>query len=206
MPTSTYFNLPEDKRERIFNAAVSEFAQRNVQAARLSNIVEKAGIPRGSMYQYFRDKEDLYIHIYDTLRAQRAEYVKPAFELYKKEPFLAFFEEFFIRDSEYLLEHPLHLEIGKHCYGHAHGVSRKLIQKIQNRYKDIFLVGIDFDRERGYIRMDVNCSELADFCVHLVTDIFIFQSVYDCPSINDIRERTMAMMQIIKYGVLPQSC
>ena len=201
MPTSTYFNLPEDKRERIFNAAVNEFARNNVQAASLSNIVTEAGIPRGSIYQYFQDKEDIYVHVYETLRGMRAEYVKPAFELYKKEPFLVFFEEFFLRDSEYLLNHPLHLEIGKHCYGHAHGVSHKLIQKIKNRYKEIFLIGIDYDRERGYIRADVDCSVLADLCVHFVTDIFIFQSVYDSATMSDVRERNIAMMQIIRHGV-----
>ena len=203
MPTSTYFNLPDDKRERIFNAAVNEFARRNVQAASLSNIVAEAGIPRGSMYQYFQDKEDIYVYVLETLRGRRAEYVKPAFELYKKEPFMVFFEEFFTRDSEYLLNHPLHLEIGKHCYGHAYGVSHKLIQKIKNRYKEIFLIGIDYDRERGYIRPDVDCSILADLCVHFVTDIFIFQSVYASTTINDIRERNIAMMQIIKNGVVP---
>ena len=203
MPTSTYFNLPEDKRERIFNAAVGEFARNNIEAASISHIINEAGIPRGSMYQYFRDKEDVYVYVFEALRERRAEYVKPAFELYKKEPFLTFYEEFYIRDSEYLMHNPLHLEIGKHCYGHARGVSHKLIQKIKNRYKEIFLIGLDYDRERGFIRADVDCSVLADLCVHFVTDIFIFQNVYDCTSVSDVRQRTIAMMQIIKNGVMP---
>ena len=203
LPTKTYFNLSKEKRERIFNAAINEFARGSIQTASISNIVAEAGIPRGSIYQYFRNKEDIYVHVFETLRNQRAEYVKPAFDLYKKEPFMVFFEEFFIRDSEYLLLNPLHLEVGKHCYGHAHGVSQKLILKIKNRYKEIFLIGLDYDRERGIIRQDVDCSVLADLCVHFVTDIFIFQCIYDCTSISDIRERTMTMMQFIKNGVVP---
>jgi AcrR family transcriptional regulator len=195
--------LPEDKRERIFNAAIKEFANNNVQSASIANIIADAGIPRGSIYQYFRDKEDIYIYVYETLRNNRAEYVKPAFDLYKKEPFFVFFEDFFIRDCEFFMLHPLHLEIGKQCYSHAKGVSHKIIQKIKGRYKEIFIIGLDYDKDRGYIRADVNCSVLADLCVHFMTDIFIFQSIYDSTSINDVRERTMAMLQIIKNGVIP---
>ena len=203
MPTKTYFNLQDEKRERIFQAAMNEFALRNVQEASLANIVTMAGISRGSIYQYFQDKEDIYIHVFEKLRAERAEYVKPAFELYKKEPFMIFFEDFFFRESEFFMKHPQHLEIGKCCYAHAHGISRKLIQTYQNRYREIFLLGIDYDRERGLIRADVNCAVLADLCVHLVTDIFIFQSVYNSLTLNDIREQTIATMRIIRNGVEP---
>ena len=203
MPTSTFFNLPAEKRERIFAAAINEFAQRNIQSASLSNIVAEAGIARGSIYQYFRDKEDIYIYVFEALRARRAEYVEPAFALYKKEPFLVFFENFYIRDSEYLLNHPLHIEMGKHLYGHAHGVSRKLIQKIQNRYRELFLIGIDYDIGRGLMRPDIDCGILADLCVHLVTDIFIFQSLNNSLTIENIREQATGTMFIIRNGVAP---
>ena len=201
MPTQTFFNLPEDKRERIFQAAANEFAQRNIEAAKLSNIVAAAKIPRGSIYQYFNDKEDIYIHVVEAMREKRAEYVKPAFELYKKEPFLKFFEDFYIRDSSFLSTHPGQLEVGKHMYGHAHGVSRKLIQRYQNRYRDIFLLGIDYDMERGAIRPDIDRAVLADLCVHLVTDIFIFQNLNHNLTLDSIREQAASMMRIIRCGV-----
>ncbi|MDR1703739.1 MAG: TetR/AcrR family transcriptional regulator [Clostridiales bacterium] len=203
MPTSTFFNLPEEKRNRIFSAAVNEFAQRNIEAASFSNIVAEAGISRGSIYQYFRDKEDMYIYVFETLRAARAEYVAPAYRLYKKEPFLTFFEEFYMRDSEFLLNHPLHIEMGKHLYGHGHGVSRKLIAQIQDRYKERFIIGIDYDIERGNIRKDVNCAILADLCVHLVTDVFIFQMLRSSLTVANIRQQARGMLHILKNGVLP---
>ena len=203
MPTPTFFNLPEDKRERIFAAAANEFAQRNIEAAKLSNIVAAAKIPRGSIYQYFTGKDDIYIYVVEALRERRAEYVKPAFELYKKEPFLKFFEDFYVRDSSFLSTHPVQMEVGKHMYGHAHGVSRKLIQRYQNRYRDIFLLGIDFDMERGVIRPDIDQAVLADLCVHIVTDIFIFQNLNNTLTLDSIREQAAAMMRIIGGGVEP---
>ena len=67
MPTATFFNLPEEKRNRIFNAAVEEFAGFRFSDASINRIVKAAGIPRGSFYQYFDGKEDLYLHILEKI-------------------------------------------------------------------------------------------------------------------------------------------
>jgi len=60
MPKDTFFNLPQDKRQRILNIAVAEFASNPYDVASISDIVRKAGIAKGSFYQYFEDKKDLY--------------------------------------------------------------------------------------------------------------------------------------------------
>ncbi len=205
MPTQTFLNLPEEKQRRILNAAVKEFGQRNVQEANLSNIVSDAGIARGSLYQYFPNKDDLYIYVFDTLRAERSEYVEPAFALYKKEPFIKFFEKFYLLDSEYLLRNPSHIELGKHLYSYARGVSQRLIQRLQTRYKDIFLVGIETDKEKGLITRRVNSTTLADLCVHFVTDVFIFQSVSQQLSMKNIRENIRQTLYILEMGMAPRA-
>ena len=58
MPKATFFNLKEEKRLKIENALVKEFSRGTLEEASISNIVQEAGIPRGSFYQYFEDKED----------------------------------------------------------------------------------------------------------------------------------------------------
>lgn len=58
MPKATFFNLKEEKRLKIENALVKEFSRGTLEEASISNIVHEAGIPRGSFYQYFEDKED----------------------------------------------------------------------------------------------------------------------------------------------------
>jgi AcrR family transcriptional regulator len=72
MPKPTFFNLSEEKRKRIFNAAVKEFASRRFSEASINKIVKEAKIPWGSYYQYFDDKEDLYRYVYtEILRKKR---------------------------------------------------------------------------------------------------------------------------------------
>ena len=63
MPKETFYNLSEEKRQRIFQAAVSEFASHKFSEASLNRIVKAAKIPWGSFYQYFEDKEDLYLYV-----------------------------------------------------------------------------------------------------------------------------------------------
>jgi AcrR family transcriptional regulator len=60
MPTSTFFALPAERRDRLVREAIAEFAERTFAEASLSAIARRARIPKGSVYQYFEDKLDLY--------------------------------------------------------------------------------------------------------------------------------------------------
>lgn len=63
MPKITFFNLPENKRQTLINEARREFSRAPLYEASIANIIKGAGIPRGSFYQYFDDKEDIYFFI-----------------------------------------------------------------------------------------------------------------------------------------------
>ncbi|PRP90843.1 Fatty acid metabolism regulator protein [Enhygromyxa salina] len=60
MPKPTFLNLPQEKRRRITELALDEFSTHPYRQASLSRIVSRAGIAKGSMYQYFENKLDLY--------------------------------------------------------------------------------------------------------------------------------------------------
>jgi len=70
-----------DKRERILTAAERVFARRGFFAARVSGIAKDAGVADGTIYLYFKSKDDLLISLFenrmkqvnDTLRAAIAE-------------------------------------------------------------------------------------------------------------------------------------
>ena len=63
MPTNTFFNLPEEKKNKILKSANKEFARVPLEQASIKNIVETAEIARGSFYQYFEDKDDLFEYV-----------------------------------------------------------------------------------------------------------------------------------------------
>ncbi|WP_423189914.1 TetR/AcrR family transcriptional regulator [Alkalibacterium sp. f15] len=68
MPTQTFFNLPEDKKKRLIAGAMKEFSAKSLNEASISNIVKNAKISRGSFYQYFEDKKDLYFFLIGKFR------------------------------------------------------------------------------------------------------------------------------------------
>lgn len=63
LPTSTFFNLRPEKQERLLTAAAREFAAQPFHEASINSMIRAAGIPRGSFYMYFRDKEELFQYL-----------------------------------------------------------------------------------------------------------------------------------------------
>ena len=66
MPSTTFYNLPAEKRERLLSAARAEFARAPYEEASVNRMIRAAGIPRGSFYMYFTDKEELFRFLMET--------------------------------------------------------------------------------------------------------------------------------------------
>jgi len=59
-----------DKRRRILQAAVSVFARKGYFAARVSDVARKAGVADGTIYLYFRGKEDILVRLFDEVMSE----------------------------------------------------------------------------------------------------------------------------------------
>lgn len=59
MIKKTFYNLPDEKRQRIIDAILSEFSRSSSDKININRIIKAANISRGSFYQYFDDKVDL---------------------------------------------------------------------------------------------------------------------------------------------------
>jgi TetR/AcrR family fatty acid metabolism transcriptional regulator len=54
----------EDKRRRIIDAAVKVFAEKGFFGSRVSEIAEAAGVADGTIYLYFKSKDDILISLF----------------------------------------------------------------------------------------------------------------------------------------------
>jgi TetR/AcrR family fatty acid metabolism transcriptional regulator len=54
-----------EKRTRIIDAAIDVFAAKGYRSARISDIARGAGVADGTIYLYFRNKEDLLLTIFE---------------------------------------------------------------------------------------------------------------------------------------------
>ncbi|KRM92023.1 TetR/AcrR family transcriptional regulator [Liquorilactobacillus cacaonum] len=71
MPKETFFNLDDAKKERLFEALSFEFSKKSFDDSAISVIIDRAGIPRGSFYQYFEDKLDCYLYFVGQIQDEQ---------------------------------------------------------------------------------------------------------------------------------------
>jgi len=67
MPKSTFFNLSDEKKDKILDSAINEFSQNCYGKITIDKIIQKAEIPKGSFYQYFENKDDLYVFLFNQI-------------------------------------------------------------------------------------------------------------------------------------------
>lgn len=68
MPKKTFYNLSEEKKKKITDAACREFLRVPYEEVSINQIIKQAEISRGSFYQYFDDKDDLFDYIVSAYR------------------------------------------------------------------------------------------------------------------------------------------
>jgi len=64
------------KKHRIVEAAVRVFAQKGYASATVADIAATAGIGKGTIYEYFASKEDLFFAVFEWFRMQTGAAVK----------------------------------------------------------------------------------------------------------------------------------
>lgn len=73
MPKDTFFNLPHEKKQRVIKAAVDEFSKRHYSQVSINGIIKQADIPKGSFYQYFENKDDVFIYLFTQVSDSKIE-------------------------------------------------------------------------------------------------------------------------------------
>lgn len=106
MPKETFHNLPNEKKEKIKNAFLREFAIHPYDKASLSSVVKSLGIAKGSVYQYFDDKLDLFIYLIEECSAVKMKYIG---HLRRKDfdDFWTYFRALYEEGVKFDLENPL---------------------------------------------------------------------------------------------------
>lgn len=104
MPSDTFFRLPEEKRQRFLNAAWYEFTTARFSDVSINQIIRNAKIPRGSFYQYFTDKDDLFHYLTHSMHTYFLDLFRLALKKVRgdlrKFP-LFFFDAFLQTDQEF---------------------------------------------------------------------------------------------------------
>lgn len=127
MPKQTFFNLEPQRRESVVAAAVEEFARHPYEQASLTRIVENCGIAKGSMYQYFDDKLDLYLYIVELAYERKRDYVGRAFAL--EGDIFRVLEEYYRQSFLFSKDFPLLHRVANNFWSSRAGILRTELEE-----------------------------------------------------------------------------
>jgi len=103
---STFRHLPADKQERVLTAALEEFANKGYHQASLNKVVAQAGIAKGSIYQYFPNKEGLFSFLFQQALVLVRRTLTAVKEETLEEKFFVRLEKSLQAGIRFLREHP----------------------------------------------------------------------------------------------------
>lgn len=106
MPKDTFFNLPEEKRALISKVALEEFAEYSFDQASINRIVSNAGIAKGSFYQYFEDKKDLFLYLIQVATEEKLNYFSPILSNPNEHDFFTLIREIYLSGMRFAVAHP----------------------------------------------------------------------------------------------------
>ena len=142
------------RRESIIQAAIDVFSKKDFKTASISEIAQKAGIADGTIYQYFRNKEDLFFSIpiekTNEFRSQlelHLEGISGAFNKIRK--FVWYFLYFFKTNPEYGRILMLEMRVSKgFVKTETYGFLKQSVSQVMN----IIIEG----QNEGVIRQDTD--------------------------------------------------
>jgi AcrR family transcriptional regulator len=107
MPTATWARVDPARRAAVVEAAEAEFGAHGFSRGSLNVIARRAGVAKGSLFQYFADKRDLYAFIADVGSQRVRSYLEDCIrELDPRRPFFEFLTDLLDAWAAYFADHP----------------------------------------------------------------------------------------------------
>lgn len=203
MPKETFFNLDEEKQQRIIEASLDEFSSYTFTEAKLSRIIKASKIPRGSFYQYFEDKKDLYIYLFGIMAQKKIEFMSDLLPNPEDTPFLDLFEELYNRGIKFANSDPRFVKLSRYLMLSGGSLLDEVFGDNLELAKQYYMNYIETDKKLGRIRENVDSEFLADFVVQATTNI-AFNEVGKSNELDVDRmfERIKNIISILKKGII----
>lgn len=174
MLTGTFVKLTKSKQDKIFYSALKEFAMKGYSLASTNNICKEALISKGSMFQYFKNKENLFLFVIKKALAEVIHVYKKNYILNTENMTL---KEIFINSCFHLLEfyerYPYHYKLYLRINYEIDAPNYKELRRYLVKYiSAITHQFIEIGKERKILREDIN-SDLVVFLINSMLNRFI---------------------------------
>ena len=207
MPTQTFFNLPEEKQHRLTQAARDEFSRVPFDKASINQIVQAAGVSRGSFYQYFDSKEDVLQYILSGFRQKGLAQAKQSLADSGGDLFAMFCHIF-----DYTISHAaceINLDFCRNLFTDQGLVNRVFGQggagcKLDALTAMAQAISPFVDREHLAANTEDDLAQMLGV-LWLVTGNTLARAFWDPPQRDTVRAQFLRQMELVKNGFARRS-
>ncbi len=160
--TEKFTHLADTKQSSIIEASITEFARNGFKNASVNKIVEKAGIAKGSLFNYFKSKNLLFDHIYQIALREVKSYLAKVRDESENDDFFTRFGKIIKAGILFINKHPRLAKIYFRLLNSddsPHG--KEIIQNLHSeaiRYLSQF---VETGKVRNELRSDLNTNMVA---------------------------------------------
>jgi AcrR family transcriptional regulator len=158
VPTATWDRLPASRRHAVLVAAEAEFSTRGFSGGSLNVIARNAGVAKGSLFQYFTDKADLYAHLSELasqrIRVHMEQYIAGA---RWDDGFFPAYTRLLLEWVEYFRTHPVERAMTAAVNLEPDQVARSAVRGVANRhYLEVLRPMLQRAQATGDLRADAD--------------------------------------------------
>ena len=201
MPKETFIKLKPLKKKKLMDAMTKELSIHTFEHLSIANIVRDARIPRGSFYQYFEDKEDLYLYYFNYIAEIKNKYFK---DIYTNETMTFFdrIESLFKQGLFFKKTFPELVEVAKKMYESQYYKDLLIKGGWENKVSETYQMWIEQDQKLGIIRETINSKMLSELINEMTSRISLDSFIYEKYDESIWEQKLEEMFDILKKGIL----
>ena len=171
--TKMFLQLDEAKRERVLSAAINEFAEKNYHNASMNMVVKAAGISKGALFKYFKNKAGLFAFVYRMALGRVKDYLRDVREESAAEDFFTRLQKVMLAGLDFTKAHPgLAAIYYRIVFTGDSPYKREIVAEVQRESLEFIESLIQMGIERGELNPHLD-SRTSAFMVEAVVDRFV---------------------------------
>jgi len=209
MPKETFFNLKSEKQERVLRSAINEFNAHGFVKANIGIIAKNAEVAKGSIYQYFDDKNELFSYCVNWSVDRLFHMISDEMKAERLDIFEYFFHDINRRIELVQREKELSIFTQYVFMGKFHAAPDETVGEMMRVAEGYVVNMIKEGKQRGTVRTDIDDELLTLFLIGASTKIKEHILEESIISGDDIPEERMDrfnriaedLMKLIKDGI-----
>ncbi len=162
MPKSTFLNLNTRKKKKILKTLIKYFGNYSYEKVDIENVAKECKVSKGSMYQYFVSKKDMYFYaIKESLKKMFEVSQKIDFE---KSNIFDYLEKSFESNWKLLLEFPdEYLLLERALFSSDIPFKEEINKLFLNKFRESLKYIVIQSQKSGFIRDDISLDLILVF-------------------------------------------